>query len=181
MSPANRPAPAAPGSTKGAIVVVVAVALGLVLLARGGGSSLIDTGSSKATSSSTTVAVGLGSLPVESTTTVPPPTNPPASVQVAIFNGTGGANTSAAGQNRNKLTPAGFTSIQVGDTTTTPTSAIYYAEGAGGDAQAIAALLKLPVTAPQPISAAASLPGGSQGAKVVVIVGQDSASAPARN
>jgi hypothetical protein len=102
-------------------------------------------------------------------------------VQVAVFNGTGGANTTAAGDNRAKLTPAGYTSIQIGDTTTTPTSAIYYAEGAGGDAQAIAALLKLPVTAPQPIAAAASLPGGSQGAKVVVIVGQDSVGAATTN
>lgn len=174
MSPADRSASAPPGAAKGIVVIAVAVVLGFVLLARGGGGSLIDTGSSSASKSSTTVNSNLPSLPAETTTTAPPPTNAPASVSVAIFNGTGGANTTAAGDNRAKLTPAGYTTVQIGDTTTTATSVIYYANGAGGDARAIAALLNLPAKVPQPIASAASLPAGVQGASVIVIVGQDS-------
>ncbi len=175
MSPERPTAPAA-GTTRGIVVIVVAVVLGVVLLARGGNGSLIDTGTAKAASkSSTTVAGGVPSIPQETTAPAPPATNAPAGVSVAIFNGTGGASTTAAGDNRAKLTPAGYTSVQIADTTATPTSAIYYANGAQGDAIAIANLLKLPVKTPQPMSSAASLPTGAQNATVIVIVGQDSA------
>lgn len=174
MTPADRPATAPPGSAKGIVVIVVAVVLGVVLLARGGGGSLIDTGTSSASKTSTTVESNLPSLPAETTTTAAPPTNPPANVSVAIFNGTGGANTTAAGDNRAKLAPAGYTNVQIADTTATPTSAIYYATGAGGDANAIAQILGLPAKVPQPIASAASLPPGVQGASVIVIIGQDS-------
>jgi hypothetical protein len=162
-----------PTATRGIVIIAVAVVLGLVLLARGGHGSLIDRAASHG-NTSTTVEASTPTVPIETTTSAPPPTNAPASVKVAIFNGTGGALPNAAGDSQRKLTPAGYSNVTIADTTATQTSAIYYAPGAQGDADAIAKALGMSVT-PKPSSSAASLPGGSTGAQVIVIIGADAA------
>jgi hypothetical protein len=162
-----------PTAARGIVIIAVAVVLGLVLLARGGHGSLIDRASSKG-HTSTTLQANIPTVPLETTTSAPPPTNAPASVKVAIFNGTGGALPNAAGDSQRKLAPAGYTNVSIADTTATQQSAIYYAPGAQGDAAAIAHELGMAVT-PQPSSNAASLPGGSTGAQVIVIIGADAA------
>jgi hypothetical protein len=170
----RRPPPGAPNATRGLVIVVAAGLLGLVLLARGGSTSLLASGSSATNSQPTTTVVNVPTIP-KTATTVPQATNPPADVKVAVFNGTGGKDENAAGNNQRKLTPLGYTQVTIADTTATPTSAVYYADGSQGDAVAIASALGLPTTAVAPMSSAKSLPPGTQGVNVVVIIGEDSA------
>ena len=174
MSPG--PHPGAPNAARGIVLVVAAGLLGLVLLARGGNNSLISTGASNATGQVTTTTAPVPTIPNEITTVAPPATNKPADVTVAIFNGTGGKDESAAGNSRAKLTPLGFTQITIADTTAMPKSAVYFTvAGAQGDAVAIAKALGLPGSVVTSSSNAASLPAGAQGASVIVIIGENSA------
>ena len=172
----NRPAGVSgPTAARGVVVIAAAVVLGAVLLARGGHGSLIDRAASHP-KSSTTVAANIPSTTEAPVTTVSP-ADPPAQVKVSIFNGTGGALPNAAGDNMRKLTSKGYTQVTINDTTATSTSVIYFATGAQGDANAVAKILGLPATTPVPSSQAASLPGGSTGAQVIVVIGADAASA----
>lgn len=169
------PKPGAPDATRGLVIVVVAALLGVLLLARGGTSTVLDTATSTPADSSatTTTVVGLPPIDKPTTTPAPPPTNAPASVNVAIFNGTGGKIVGAAGKNRDKLTPLGFAQVQIYDTAATEKSVVYYGDGARGDAAAIAKALGFDDAAIESVSSATDLPSTAEGADVVVIVGQD--------
>jgi hypothetical protein len=166
----------APNAARGVVLVVAAGLLGLVLLARGGNSSLISTGSSNASGHVTTTTAPVPTVPDETTTVAPPATNKPADVTVAVFNGTGGKDPNAAGNNKAKLTPLGYSQVTIADTTAAPKSAVYYSvAGAQGDAVAVDSALGLPRSAVTSSANAASLPPGAQGASVIVIIGEDSA------
>lgn len=174
MSP--RPRPGAPNAARGVVLVVAAGLLGLVLLARGGNSSLISTGSSNASGHATTTTAPVPTIANAPTSVAPPATNKPADVTVAVFNGTGGKDANAAGNNKAKLTALGYNQVTIADTTASPKSAVYYTlAGAQGDALAIASALGLPASVVTSSSNAASLPAGAQGASVIVIIGQNAA------
>lgn len=169
MSPS--PEAGAPNATRGIVIVVVAAILGVFLLARGSSSTLVGA-SAKAAGKTATTVVNVPTIPKESPT-APPATNAPAGVKVAIFNGTGGKNQNAAGDAKRALTPLGYTSVSINDTTTTPKSVVYYATGSQGDAAAVAKAVGLPNAPVEPTSKAASLPAAASGSAVVVIIGQD--------
>ena len=128
-------------------------------------------------SHTTTTVVNVPTIPKPAVQTAPTATNPPADVKVGIFNGTGGKDENAAGNNQKKLAPLGFTQVSIADTGATPKSVIYYAEGAKGDATAISKALGLPAVTVEPVASAASTPPGAQGLAVVVIIGQNSVAA----
>ena len=166
----------APNAARGIVLVVAAGLLGLVLLARGGNSSLISAGSSNGSGHVTTTTAPVPTVPNETTTVPPPATNKPSDVTVAVFNGTGGKDPNAAGDNKAKLTPLGYSQVSIADTSATPKSAVYYSvAGAQGDAVAVAAALGLPCSAVTSSTNAASLPAGAQGSSVIVVIGEDSA------
>lgn len=174
MSP--RPQPGAPNAARGIALVVAAGLLGIVLLARGGNSSLLSTGSSSGSSHATTTTAPVPTVPNETTTVPAPAANKPADVTVAIFNGTGGKDPNAAGNNKAKLTPLGYTQVTIADTTAVPKSVVYYTvAGAQGDAIAVAKALGLSPSTVTSSTNAASLPPGAQGASVVVIIGENAA------
>lgn len=172
MSPSNRQG--APNTTRGLVIVVAAAVLGLVLLARGGSNSLLGATQNPTRSKTTTTVVNVPTIPKPAVTTAPTATNPPADVKVGIYNGTGGKDGSAAGNNQKKLAPLGYTQVSINDSGATPKSVIYYAEGAQGDATAISKALGLPGVTVESVASAASLPPGAQGLAVVVIIGENS-------
>ena len=149
-----------PTATRGIVIIAVAVVLGLVLLAHGGHGSLIDRAASHG-NTSTTVEASTPTVPIETTTSAPPQ-------RAGLGEGRHLQRhrwrlPNAAGDSQRKFTPAGYSNVTIADTTATQTSAIYYAPGAQGDADAIAKTLGMSVT-PKPSSSAASTAGRPAGA-----------------
>lgn len=176
MSP--KPAPGAPNAVRGIVIVVAAGLLGLFLLARGGTTGLVS--HDEVASSGSHVTSTTGNVPTIAptpTTVAPSATKAPADVSVAIFNATGGAVTSAAGDAKAKLTPLGYNQISIADAPeATKASTVYYADGYQANAQAIAGALGIDPSAVKSSAGAPSNPGVGQGASVVVVIGTDAAS-----
>lgn len=175
MTAANRP-PADQNAAKGIALLVVAVLVGVVLLARFGGGGGNSRSSSSGTSTSTTAVAPTTTAVLATGTTSKPIT----ALKVAVFNGTGGRVAKAAGNTKKALTTAGYTNVTVGhDTDQRSTSVVYYGPTAQrGDAAAIARVMAFKNTAVQ-AQGTAQLPQGSTGADVVVIIGLDATSNPA--
>lgn len=151
----------------GGVLIAVAVLIGFVLLAKGfdqeGG--LVETGSG-VEETTTTTAPGPG---VDDTTTTTLATNPPAQVSVIVANGTGVSG--VAGENQATLEGAGYTDVATENAPVQETSAVYYAEGAQGDALAVATVLEIADT--QVAAVPDPPPVDLAGATVLVIIGAD--------
>ncbi|HVX16745.1 MAG TPA: LytR C-terminal domain-containing protein [Acidimicrobiales bacterium] len=173
MTAANRP-PADQNAAKGIALLVVAVLVGVVLLARfnGGGGSGGHASAPKNTTSTTVNAPTTTAVLPTGTTS-----KPITALKVAVFNGTGGRVAKAAGNTQKALSTAGYTNVTVGhDTDQRSTSVVYYGPTAQrGDAAAIARVMGFKNTAVQ-AQGTAQLPAGSTGADVVVILGLDATS-----
>jgi hypothetical protein len=158
-------------SIRGIVVLVVAVVIGVFLLAKGGSSGTIG----RSTSNKTTTTVTSPALTTTTPTTVTPSTNAPASVTVAVANGTGGRNTHASSQTKSKLAPAGYSQVTILNdlASSVQSSAVYFTKPtAQGDAFAVAQVLGLSSSAVQSATGA-KLPPGSGDAQVVVVIGVD--------
>lgn len=169
MNPQGRHA--APGSdfarsageaaTRGILLIVVAVAIGVFLLARGfdePGTSAVEAASTGQTATTTTAPTDTGEAqPVDDigtqTATTTPTTSqpaassaklPPAQVKVVTANASGVAG--AAGRAKDKLVAAGYVAEAKNAVSRTDTSAIYYREGYGENAKEVASLLGAPAT-----------------------------------
>jgi hypothetical protein len=170
-------------TVRGAVVLIVAIVIGLALLARsgGGGGDDEDAGSNETTTESTastsTAPGDSTTVPIQGSSTTAAPTGStqdPATVTVAVLNATpvGGW----AGENAGILASAGYMTADGNfggedqDVTT-----IYAAPEAQADAQAVAALLDL---ADAPVTQKPTEPLGDEGqdadAQVVVVLGADS-------
>lgn len=173
MTTPRRPNPLGGGaSVRGIVVLVVAVVIGVFLLAKGGSGGTIGH-SSSAKKPTTTVSSPV--LTTTTVTTVTASTNAPASVTVAVANGTGGRNTHASSQTKAKLTPAGYTHITILNdlASSAQTSTVYFTKPtAQGDAFAVAQVLGLSSSAVQSATGA-KLPPGAGDAPVVVVIGVD--------
>lgn len=156
-----------PAAVRGLIVLVVAAAVGIVLLAKSGG-GLTHSNTATKTGTTTTLAASV------STTTVPvtPTTHPPASVTVAVLNGTGGAEPNASSENIATLKPLGYTTLPPNDVKA-QTTAVYYLAGYQADAQAIAKALGLPSSSVQPMPATPPTFAVGGTAQVYVVIGTD--------
>jgi hypothetical protein len=180
---ANGPPPAGGGGgpatnpgARGALLLAVAVILGIVLLQKFD-SGTIDTGGGVATVSSvpdqttTTRRVGLTTLPVVTSTTLR--ARAKADVKVVVANGAGvrglGASTT------NTLKNVGYTTLAPTDTTTPSVdkTSIQFAEGYEADAREVAATLSLPATVVSKLNAPPVAATDTVDAKVIVVLGVD--------
>ncbi|HMJ79097.1 MAG TPA: LytR C-terminal domain-containing protein [Iamia sp.] len=168
---------------RGAVVLVVAIVIGLALLARSGGGSDEDTSSketTESTASTTTVAAGdsttvpVGGSTTPTTAAITGDTQVPADITVAVINAT--ETVDWAADNASILESAGYVTTKgnpVGDNS--DTSIIYSTPEAQADAQAVASLLSLG-SAQVDMKPAEALAGNGADADadVVVILGADS-------
>ena len=174
-------------TVRGAIVLIVAIVIGLALLARSGGgggddeaadttttASTVSTEAGAAdTSDDTTVPVG-GSASTASST--PNGTLAPADTLVVVLNAT--EQVGWADENASTLVNAGYqTDIGNPAAGNTDTSVIYAEPEAQANAEAIAGLLDLPdaTISPKPAEPLGTL-GQDADAAVVVVLGADSIS-----
>lgn len=148
------PGAGAGGATlRGAVLIAVAVIIGVVLLGKGFDTGILgsdgETPSEEASNGDGNGEEGNGDD--GTTTTVPPPTtHAPAQVRVVILNGAGTAGI-AAGATETVGT-AGFQTLPAENTAPVPAGVVYYAPTFDADAAAIAALLGI-AAPPQPLPA----------------------------
>ena len=153
----------------GAVLVSVAVLIGLLLLGKG----LSDDGGLLSTSKkpkSTASAGGTSSGGTHATTTTAP--IDPRTVHVFVANGSGKAG--AAGKVGVVLAGKGYPVPQVGNAPTTVSTMVYYTTGQAAQAQLVASSLGLPA------SSVAAVPSPSpvadlKGSTVLLVIGTDGA------
>ncbi|HJV08116.1 MAG TPA: LytR C-terminal domain-containing protein [Acidimicrobiales bacterium] len=171
------PAPGGNAGARGALLLAVAVILGIVLLQQFDSPS-VPSGQVSATSvpdqvddPSTTRRVGLTTVPQVSTTA--PRARPKAEVKVLVANGAGlrglGAQTTTALKN------AGYTNTATPTdaTTTVDKTAIMYAEGYEAEARELAGVLSLPATVATRLASPPVAAADIDDAKLLVILGVD--------
>jgi hypothetical protein len=169
---------------KGAGLLLVAVVLGIVLLAAADKSDPFQAVKAGNTNPTTPTTLPVGSTTttsgVANTTTSVAAARPPAQVKVLVANGT--TVKGRAGFVSQIARRAGFNTLQPADIAKVDKpvhkSAVYYRAGYEAEAKAVAAALGLPPTAVLPIPA--TLPVASQlapSANVIVVIGTDSVSA----
>lgn len=164
--------PGADPAARGLILVVVAVALGAILLAAGGtvgfdpDDTAVDIGDNGGDDVTTTTEA-----PTE-TTAAPPVTVAPADVAVVAANGAGISG--LAGATAEFLATQGYSNTTATDALAdVSATVVYFAEGFEGNAAAIAALMALPETQVQPLPAEPVAGDQPAGAAVVVVLGPD--------
>jgi hypothetical protein len=167
---------------KGAVLLAVAVIIGVVLLHTAPASvTTVNTSASHSpttrapsTSRTTRPATGNTVPPLAPQTTAAPQAHPPAQVKVAVANGSGVPG--LAGRIRAQLNSAGYnTAVPALNAPSTPTTVVYYVAGYQPDAAQIASgQLSLPASVVKPLPspppvAAAQIPG----VEVLVVAGTD--------
>lgn len=182
--------PPANAAARGALLVLVAVLVGLVLLAQGfdddgglvsadGGGDTADTSDGDGEGTTDTTAEGGeagdgttdttiegGDGDTVTTATVLPPARPPEQTTVLVLNGSGVSG--AAARVRDALLAANYNPLAPGNApTNVDDTAIYHAEGWQAEAAGIASLLGAPLDSVQPLPAE---PGFEVGEAVVVVV-----------
>jgi hypothetical protein len=175
--PAGSPGGPGNAGARGALLLAVAVILGIVLLQQFDTPS-IPSGQVSATSipddgdeTTTTRRVGLTTVPPATTTTAR--TRPKAEVRVLVANGAGvrglGASTT------NSLRERGYTNIATPTDTTTGVekTGIQFAEGFEAEARELAGALSLPATVVTRLASPPVAAADIGDAKVLVILGAD--------
>jgi hypothetical protein len=167
-----RPPTAAP--IRGIIVVVVAVALGAVLLSQSERVIGSPEEGSAAPETSTTTTTRVTDLTASSVTTGPTvggqAANAPGEVSVIVLNGSG--QSGVATSNANAVAAAGFSSLEAKNALPTDTTTVYYAPGFEADAAAVKLVLRLATAPVQPAPAEPIVPEAAE-ADVVVVLGTD--------
>ncbi len=175
-------------SAKGAVLIAVAVAVGIVLLGRGFDSGILpetaETPSEQADGADDEADVdGDGEeAAVTTPTTVTSVTQALDQVRVIALNATGSTGAAlagVAGAGTEALQAAGYSNTLPGaNSTPVATSSVLFAPGLEADAEAVATALALPPTAVAPLPT--PLPEGvPPEAQVVVILGDDTTFLPA--
>jgi hypothetical protein len=167
---------------RGAVVLVVAIVIGLALLARGGGSGDDDaTDTTESTTTSSTEFDGSQSTaaPINSVTTTegsaPTDTRAPEEVTVIVLNGLNTRVDGIAGDNSETLATAGYVMLDAGAAgSTTTTTTIYASPEFQADAEAVRGVLGMP-DAPIEEKPADPLGPGAERADIVVVLGDDAA------
>ncbi len=191
MSARRAGGPGAPGGSggpgtnpgaRGALLLAVAVILGIVLLQQFDSPS-VPSGQVSATSvpddveetTSTTRRVGLTTVPQVTTTAAR--ARPKAEVKVLVANGAGVAG--LGGRTTTALRSAGYTAAAppTDATTSVEKTAIQYVEGYEAEARELAAVLSLPPTVVARLASPPVATADIDDAKLVVILGADAASA----
>lgn len=159
-------------ASRGLILIVVAIALGAILLWKGGlvgfdpdGSS-VDIGEGSATTETT--------VPTDETTTTAAPdvTVAPAQVKVVVANGAGVSG--LAGASADYLATQGYTnSVATDAPAQVPTTKVYAAEGFEGNATVIAGLFKVDPATIEPIPPEPVAGDQPADAGVILVLGPD--------
>lgn len=150
---------------RGVLLTALAVAVGVGVL-----SSINRIHSSNPAAAITAVTTTTTTAPTASTTTTLA-THAPATVRVLVANGT--STKGAAGKLATKLNADGYDTLAPTDTTSAANaSAVYYAAGYQGDADAVASAAGLTSSAVQALSSA-TVPVTVGSAEVVIIIGPD--------
>ncbi|MEZ5377206.1 MAG: LytR C-terminal domain-containing protein [Acidimicrobiales bacterium] len=177
-------------AARGVLVIIAAVAVGLLLMFRGIGDSSNDTAadatpaadgggdtSDAAAAGDTSTTVPTGDTVVESTTTtVSAPPRDPSEVKVLVLNGTDATSRVAgvAGAGTDLLKPSNYITLEPKDADINGPSAVFYTEGYLAEANAVAAVYGVdPATVVQPLDPTASPIADTQGANIVVRIGSD--------
>jgi hypothetical protein len=148
------PPPGPNPASRGIILVVVGVVLGLILLAKGGGIGFDDDSSDVTIDTEDAAAT----TTTASTTTVPTTDRPPQSVKVVVANGSDVSGLAA--KTAEFLAQTGYTSTVVTDSESqVSATVVYFAPGFESSAQAIARDLGLPETQVQALPPGAKLAG----------------------
>ncbi len=182
-------------SARGVIVIVAAVAVGLLLMWRGLGetdSQAVDAGGTEETTSddvssgddavadgdTDTNATDDGTATDGATDTTPdstaaPVAHAPAEVTVLVLNGTNGIK-GVAGRGTEVAAGAGFATAEAKNADVDGPSVVLYVEGYEADAIAVAQAFSVdPAAVVQPFDPATSPIADTQGAHVIVRVGND--------
>ena len=163
----QRPAPATTTATRGVILVLVAFAVGFMLLWKGGG------GNGEGAAENDLPGTTTPAAETPDTTATPPATAvPPAQLVVMVANGS--SIRGLAGSTADQLKAAGYANTTATDATQNVTSTlVYFVEGFEGDAQAVSTTMGLP--AERGVQAMPGAPPvASLGeAKVLVVLGPD--------
>lgn len=154
----------------GIVLVVVAIVLGIILLAKGGGLGFDD--------DSKNVAIGKDDdQSIDETTTTAAPESvtsvPAAELKIAVLNAAGKAG--FAGLGSNFLSVAGYPTVTAGNAAgQEATSSVYFAPGYKADATAVAKVLSIGEVSEMPSTplgkTAEDVPDGTA---VVVVLGPD--------
>lgn len=166
MSAASGSAPPEPArdNVVGAVLIGVAILIGLVLLVRGYGQEGALVVLDDATETTTTTVAS----PV---TTAAPAVRPPAEVPVLVANASGKAG--AAGALAQTLATAGYATVETTNGSPVTTTLVYYVPGAEGEAKAVALAVG---TDPSAVRAMPPTPPVELGgASVLVMLGPDKA------
>jgi hypothetical protein len=163
---------------RAALLIAVAVVIGLILLRRTGGGVPAPVGTNTPTTVGTIPTTGgtsLGGGPATTTrggTTTPTAAlRAPTDIKVLVANGT--STPGLAGKVSNQLHAKGYVTLASVNSTQKPASTIvYFAAGYSGDAIALAGKLSLPSTAVQAMPVPPPVPS-LNGANILVVVGPD--------
>lgn len=172
-------------TVRGAVVLVVAIVIGLALLWRGGAGDDDPTAEERdpASNTSFTGDTSTGSdgstMPaITNTTAGTGDTQPPADVAVIVFNGTPERVAGIAGEFTDKAEAAGYEVLTPTEAAaTTETTTIYPAVGFELDAEALKEVLGLPQETVVAAKPEESLGSGDDLADIVVVLGSDAAGA----
>ncbi len=173
-------------AARGVMVIVAAVAVGLLLMFQGLADSDSETDaaagdpSAEATdgaTTETTVATGevttTTAAVAETTTTLAAPRDP-STVKVLVLNGTDPVVAGKAGAGTDVLKASNYVTLSPKNADVPGASAIYYTEGFQAEAVAVAAAYGVdPAAVVQPLDPAALPVADTQGANVIVRIGSD--------
>ncbi len=163
---------------RGALLIGLAVVLGIILLGQGFDDGIVSTSDDDAGQDEPDDSDGDagGTLPDQVTTTTVA-ARAPADVRVYALNGFGGSG--VAGAATAQLSAASYVTVPADNVPAdqrVEASVVYFIPGYDADAVAVAATLGLPATAvmPLPVPAPPQIPGGdTKGANVVAVLGPD--------
>ena len=172
----TRSAPSGSTATRGVVLVVFALVVGILLVVKGGGGAEVVSDPNDALDVTTTTAAG----GVTTTTGKTPTTvTPPAQLKIVVANGSG--ERGLAAKTKNQLAFVGYSNAVATDTTQdVTTSVVYVASGLEADAQTVASVIGMDASRVAPMPDPTTIPVASVGdAKVIVLLGPDAPNAAA--
>ncbi len=162
---------------RGALLIGLAVVLGVILLGKGFDDGVVASGSDDDGAETGADDEGPDDPVTEQTTTTTVAARPPSEVLVFALNGFGGAG--VAGAATDQLNAATYQTVPAADVPAdqrVQASVVYFARGFEADAVGVATTLGLAPTTVMalPVPAPAQVPGGDvKGATVIVVLGPD--------
>jgi len=174
----NRNAPSGTTATRGVVLVLFALIVGILLIVKGGGGAEVVSNPNDAIDVTTTSRRGSSTTVKDTTTNT---VTPPGQLKIIVANGSG--ERGLAAKTKDQLAFVGYTGATATDTTkgsSVTTSVVYFAPGLEADAVVVASVIGMPAARvaamPDPTTVPVSPIGDAQ---VVMILGPDAPNAAA--